>query len=99
MSASPDDSEVLMRDTGIVLPPVASYAKILLKRLNGDDKNISNIMLSLSCSLSSSGLSPAVKLEMVFRESCGAWLFLQAAHTPQHAQLEDSQGHIPVCSL
>lgn len=63
-----------MGDMGIVQPPVASYAEVLLKRLNGSDKNISNILLSLSCSLSSPGLSPAVKLEMVFRESCGAWL-------------------------
>lgn len=74
LSASPYDSEILMGDMGIAQPPVASYAKILLKSLNGNDKNISNILLGLSCSLSSPGLSPAVKLEMVFRESCGAWL-------------------------
>lgn len=56
--------------------------------------NIRNILLGLSCCLSSPGLSPAVELKMVFRESCGAWL--QSAYAPQHAQLGKSQGHIPV---
>ena len=45
-----------------------------MKRLCGNDKNIRNILLGLNCSPSSPGLSPAVELEMVFRESCGAWL-------------------------